>query len=217
VKVLILRPEPGAGETAARARALGLEPIVAPLFTVRPLAWSPPDPAGFDAILVTSANAARLAGDGMTPFLGLPCYAVGERTAEAARAAGFADVRIGPSDGAALLERVRGDGAEALLHLGGRDHVPLDGAVHLPVYAADPSGALPADAGEALALLHSPRAAARLAELAGARRGGMRIAAISAAAAAAAGPGWRSVAIAAAPRDQALLELAAKLCQTAAT
>jgi len=215
MKVLILRPEPGAGETAARARALGLEPIVAPLFTVRPLAWSPPDPAGFDAILLTSANAARLGGDGMTPFLGLPCYAVGERTGEAARGAGFADVRIGPSDGAALLDLVHGDGAKALLHLGGRDHVPLAGVVHLPVYAADPSGALPAGAEEALALLHSPRAAARLAELAGARRNGFRIAAISAAAAAAAGPGWRSVAIAAAPRDQALLELAAKLCQTA--
>jgi hypothetical protein len=29
-----------------------------------------------------------------------------------------------------------------------------------------------------------------------------------------AGAGWQSVAVAAAPRDQALLELAAKLCQT---
>ena len=45
MKVLILRPQPGADETAARARALGLEPLVAPLFTVRPLAWTPPDPA----------------------------------------------------------------------------------------------------------------------------------------------------------------------------
>jgi len=216
VKVLILRPEPGAGESAARARELGLEPIVAPLFTIRPLAWSPPDPAGFDAVLLTSANAARHGGGGMTPFLALPCYAVGERTAGAARAAGFADLRTGPSDGAALAQLARSEGAQALLHLGGRDHVALAGVRHVPVYAAEPAGALPPDAAQALALLHSPRAAARFAELAGARRSAFRIAAISAAAAAAAGPGWRSVAIAAAPRDQALLELAAKLCQTAA-
>jgi uroporphyrinogen-III synthase len=39
------------------------------------------------------------------------------------------------------------------------------------------------------------------------------LAAISAPVSAAAGGGWREVAIAAAPRDEALLELAAKLCQ----
>jgi len=215
VKVLILRPQPGADETAARARAIGLEPIVAPLFAIRALAWPPPDPAGFDAILLTSANAARLGGDGMTPFKTLPCYAVGERTAEAARAAGFADVRAGPSDGAALVATARKEGAEALLHLGGRDHVALDGAHHIAVYAADPAGALPPDAERAVVLLHSARAAERFAALAGDRRGAFRIAAISAEAAAAAGTGWRTVAIAEAPRDQALLELAAKLCQTA--
>jgi uroporphyrinogen-III synthase len=215
MKVLILRPEPGAGETASRARALGLEPIVAPLFTVRALAWTPPDPAQFDAILLTSANAARCGGDGMTPFFALPCYAVGERTAEDARAAGFADVRTGPADGAALVAMARGEGAEHLLHLGGSDHVALADVRHVAVYVAEPSGGLPRSAEQALALLHSPRAAARLAALAGTRRHAFRIAAISAAAAAAAGPGWRSVAIAEAPRDQALLELAAKLCQTA--
>ena len=62
--VLVLRPEPGAGETAARARALGLEPIVAPLFAVRPIAWAAPDPAAYDAVMLTSANAARHGGDG---------------------------------------------------------------------------------------------------------------------------------------------------------
>jgi uroporphyrinogen-III synthase len=214
MKVLILRPQPGADESAMRARALGLEPIVAPLFTLRALAWQPPDPARFDAVLLTSANAARLGGDGLTAFLALPCYAVGEHSAEAARAAGFADVRTGPSDGAALVALARSEGAEALLHLGGREHIALDRVSHVTVYAAEASGALPADAGDALVLFHSPRAAAAFAALAGRRRGAIRIAAISAQTAAAAGEGWRSVAIAAAPRDQALLELAAKLCQT---
>jgi uroporphyrinogen-III synthase len=217
MKVLILRPQPGADETAARARAIGLEPIVARLFTIRALPWSPPESSRFDAVLLTSANAARHGGGGMTPLLGLPCYAVGERTAEAARAAGFADIRTGPSDGAALVAKARKEGAEALLHLGGRDHVPLDRAHYIAVYAADAAGVLPPDAERAVVLLHSARAAARFAELAGQRRDAFRIAAISAEAAVAAGPGWRTMAIAASPRDQALLELAAKLCQTAAT
>lgn len=215
MKVLILRPEPGAGESAARARALGLEPIVAPLFTVRARAWTPPDPARFDAVLLTSANAPRHGGDGMAPFLALPCYAVGERTAEEARKAGFANVRVGSSDAAALLALAAREGATSLLHPCGQDHVEVDGVTSLPVYAAESSGTLPADIEQALALLHSPRAAARFAVLVGARRGAVRIAAISAETAAAAGDGWGSVAIAAVPRDQALLELAAQLCQTA--
>jgi uroporphyrinogen-III synthase len=45
-------------------------------------------------------------------------------------------------------------------------------------------------------------------------RGALRIAAISQAAADAAGLGWASVHVAEQPRDQALLELAARLCKT---
>lgn len=213
MKLLIVRPRPGADETAARARALGLEPIVAPLFELRPLAWTPPEPTRFDAILLTSAAAARLGGEGLEPFLGMPCYAVGARTAEAARRAGFADIRIGPSDGAALAEMARREGARAPLHLGGRDHLPLAGAEHVAVYAAEEAGALPPELSEAVVLLHSPRAAARFAALAG-DRAGFVLAAISGQAARAAGTGWKQVAIAAAPGDEALLELAAKLCQT---
>ena len=212
MKLLIVRPQPGAEESATRARALGLEPIVAPLFEIRPLAWTPPDPAGFDAILLTSANAARLGGAGLVFFLALPCYAVGERTADAARAAGFVEVRTGPSDGAALAAMAKRDGARSLLHLGGRDHRPLEGAAHVAVYASEETGTLPPEPGEAVVLLHSPRAAARFAALAG-DRGRFTLAAISAETAAAAGTGWRQVAVAAAPRDEALLELAAKLCQ----
>ena len=214
MKVLILRPQPGADETAARARAMGLEPVVGSLFALRPLAWSPPDPAGFDAVLLTSASAARFGGDGVGAFHTLPCYAVGEATAAAAREAGFADVRTGPSDGAAALAMARSDGARRILHLCGRDRIALDGVIQIPVYAAEPAGRLPAQVETMLALLHSPRAAARFATLVGDRRGAIRIAAISAQAARAAGWGWRSLDIAAAPRDQALLELARKLCHT---
>lgn len=212
MKLLIVRPQPGADESAARARFLGLEPVVAPLFAVRPLAWTPPDPARFDAILLTSANAARLGDDGLERFLSLPCYAVGPRTAAAARAAGFMDVRIGPSDGAALVAMAERDGVRSLLHLGGREHVPLEGVTHVPVYTADECGALPGDLADMVVLLHSPRAASRFASLVQ-DRGGIVVAAISAETAAAAGTGWKQVAVAPAPRDEALLELAASLCE----
>jgi uroporphyrinogen-III synthase len=221
--VLVLRPEPGASATAGRARRLGLDPIVAPLFAVRPLAWDPPDPSGFDGVLLTSAHAAREAGPQVAQFLHLPCHTVGEATAAAAGEAGFADVRTGTGDGAAALAAA---GEGRLLHLCGRDHLPLrragGGIERRIVYAADAVAELPAEARRALtsgalALIHSPRAGsvfAALVDRAGLSRSPTALAAISEAAAAPAGAGWRRVDIAARPRDEALLELAAQLCQT---
>jgi uroporphyrinogen-III synthase len=193
--------------------------VVAPLFTIARLDWNAPDPAEFDAILLTSANAARHGG---SAFTGLSCYAVGEATAAAARAAGYRNVRVGASDGAAAVAMMVADGVGHALHLCGRDHVPLavEGAIieRRTVYAAEPVPALTEAARGALAegavaLLHSPRAAALFADLVG-ERGGIRIAAISPAAAGAAGEGWAVRAVASAPRDEALLELAAELCKT---
>lgn len=224
--VLILRPQPAAGETAERAEALGLQPIMSPLFTISPCRWDPPDPSDFDAVMFTSANAPRLAGPALERFVSLPCYAVGPATEAQARLAGFSDIRIGPSDAEALLARATADGIRRLLHLCGREHMALDQAM-LPVtrvivYASDACDTLPAEAeaalaAGALALLHSPRAAGLFAALVGSSaldRGAIRLAAISGGAADAAGPGWRQCAIAPAPRDEALLELAAKLCKT---
>ena len=221
--VLILRPQPGADETAVRAQALGLTPIVAPLFTVRPLEWEAPDPAGFDAVMLTSANAARHGGDGMASFFGLPCYALGEASAAAAREAGFADIRNGPSDGMALLEMMAADGVRTAFHPCGQDRLALALAgvrlADVPVYAAEAVRRLPPEAEAALregavALVHSPRAAGLFARLYDGDRALVSLAAISDGAAAATGDGWRSVSVAPRPRDQALLELAAKLCQT---
>ena len=224
--IVILRPEPGAEATAKRARARGLSPVKAPLFAVGPLAWEPPDPAGFEAVILTSANAARHGGPGLAAFLSLPCYAVGEATAAAALEAGFADLRTGASDAAALAAMLEADGVRRAFHPCGRDHLALESPAEVErrvVYAAEPLAGLAAEAAEALergapALLHSPRAALRFAELAQEHaldRSSIALAAISAAAAASAGPGWQRVEIASEPRDEALLEVAAKLCQTA--
>lgn len=219
-KVLVLRPEPGASETAARAQAAGLEPVVAPLFEVRPLAWSAPEPAEFDAVLLTSANAARHGG--LEAFAHLPCYAVGEATAAAAETAGFSQVVGGPSDGAAALGLLAGAGLRRVFHPAGRDHVALEhegvSVERRAVYAADAASELrdaarAALAEGAVALIHSPRAGAvfgRLVDAAGLPRDSIAVAAISVAA----GEGWPRAAVAARPRDEALLELAAKLCQT---
>jgi uroporphyrinogen-III synthase len=216
--LLILRPQPGAGESAIRARALGLDPVVAPLFTIRALEWEPPEPAGFDALILTSANAVRCAGPALSRFAALPCWAVGEATAAAARTAGIADVRTGPSDGAALARSAAAAGVRRALHLHGRDHVPLPAPgltiEGRAVYASKAATALPEAArspAAAVALVHSPRAAALFAALVP-DRSRIALAAISRAAADAAGTGWAGIAVAREPRDEALLELAVKLC-----
>ncbi|MBC7987264.1 MAG: uroporphyrinogen-III synthase, partial [Sphingomonadaceae bacterium] len=85
--LLIVRPEPGASATAQRARTRGWEPLVAPLFAIAPLAWAPRDPAAFDALLLTSANAVSHGGKALGKYRELPVYAVGAATAAAARAA----------------------------------------------------------------------------------------------------------------------------------
>jgi len=221
-RVLILRPQPAASATAERARALGLDPVVAPLFEVAPLPWEAPDPRRYDAILLASANAPRLAGAGLAGLLALPAYAVGEATGEAARAAGFGQVRIGPGDGAAALALAEAEGARRILHLCGRDRIDLERAGvavdRIAVYAADAVPALPRAAADAIAkgavaLVHSPRAARRFGELVPERRA-IRLALISAAAAEAAGEGWAAKGVAARPRDEALLEVARRLCQS---
>lgn len=203
----MLRPEPGNAATAARIEALGLAAIRLPLFAVRPLAWTPPDAAPFDALLLTSAQAVRHAGAGLAQLAHLPVVAVGEATAGAARQAGLAVETVGQSDVAAA---VAASGRARLLHLAGREHVAA-GAGTIAVYAAE---ALPiADAtplAGAVALLHSARAARRLAEFV--QRDGIydiKVAAISAAVRAA-GPDV-SGEVAEHPTDAALVALAARL------
>src|SRR3546814_20848677 len=75
--LLFLRPEPGASMTAGRATALGLQPVCYPLFQVRPCGWDAPDPAEFDAIMLTSANALLHGGPQLDRFKHLPAFCGG--------------------------------------------------------------------------------------------------------------------------------------------
>ncbi|HVL78981.1 MAG TPA: uroporphyrinogen-III synthase [Sphingomicrobium sp.] len=218
-RLVVLRPEPAAGETVARARRIGIEAIAIPLFRVEPIAWQAPEPSRFDALLVTSASAIRHGGDSLRALRGLPVHAVGEATAEAARDAGF-DIA---STGDCGIERLLGsiDSNLRLLHLCGEHRRPADNArqeiVAVPVYRSATIAA-PADFKSvegAVVAVHSPRAGERLGELVeatGLNRSTIKIAAISEAAAAAAGAGWKQVEASEKPADASLLALAARLC-----
>ena len=211
-KVIVLRPEPGASATLARAAAAGIEAVAVPLFEIAPVDWAVPLESDYDALLLTSGNAARHGGPGLAALSGLPTYCVGEATAMVARAAGLNVVGIGPAGAAALIDQV--PTGLRLLHLAGVDHQAILGVTEIAVYdshAIDPPPALDALAG-GVAMVHSARAGQRLAELVG-ERGDIAIAAISQAAADACGGGWRRVEAIEAPTDGALLALASALCQ----
>jgi uroporphyrinogen-III synthase len=213
-RALVLRPEPGARATVERARERGLDVVVVPLFEIEPLAWDASDPRRFDGLLLTSANALWNSGEKLNALRALPVYAIGESTAEAARQAGFSIAATGNRDIERLLASIE-PGLE-LLHLCGEDRrIPStvrQQITPLTVYRAKPIEAPELGAAEgAVALIHSPRAGRRFAELMRDRRS-IAIAAISPAAADAAGGGWEAVEAAPQPNDDALLALAARLC-----
>ncbi|WP_210245164.1 uroporphyrinogen-III synthase, partial [Methylobacterium sp. WL9] len=81
MRIWVARPEPGAARTAERLRALGHEPLLAPVLFVVPSEG--PRPRGaFDGVLLTSAQGAGLlAAAGLASDV--PVFAVGRRTAEA--------------------------------------------------------------------------------------------------------------------------------------
>lgn len=216
--VAVLRPEPGGARTAARIEALGLVAVRIPLFVVRPLAWVPPDPARYDAVLMTSANAARHAGAGLAALAALPVVAVGAETAAEARAAGLTVALTGASDANAVIERARGAGFTRVLHLAGRDRAAdYHGVESIATYTSDPLDP-PVRSMDALrgavVMLHSIRAARRFAMLAEREaldRGDIRVAAISASVAAAAGHGWGMTRVSDAPDDATLALVAQDL------
>lgn len=218
----MLRPEPGATRTLAGAAALGLQARACPLFRIAPIDWTPPPAAGFDALLVTSAQAARIGGAGLEGYRGLPAYAVGAATAQALGAAGFPSVIAGAGDGGEIAARLATDGHRAVLHLAGADAAPFDpgplSITRIAIYAAMEAAGRAELAAllmpDTLLLVHSPRAGARLATLVDqAARAALHLVAISPAALAACGPGWASARAAPDPTDEAMLALAAMLCK----
>ncbi|MEO8175883.1 MAG: uroporphyrinogen-III synthase [Sphingomicrobium sp.] len=220
---MIVRPEPGATSTVERAKKLGLDACAMPLFVIEAFGWQAPDADAFDGLLLTSASAVHYGGEQIDPFRGLPVHAVGKATAQAARGAGFTVASVGNGGVEQLLRSIAPD--LRLLHLCGEHRIAFNAGqavTSVPVYRSSElpvPGDLRAVAGQ-VAAIHSPRAGRRFAQLAveaGIDRSTVRIAAISAAAAVAAGSGWDQVAVAATPDDRALLALAARLCDKPVT
>lgn len=124
MKILVLRPERAARRTAEALEALGHEAILAPVLTIEDLANPVPDGA-FDAVLATSANGLRKlrSRPEIARLVGLPLIAVGDRTAEAGREAGFATVHVAEGDGRALVAeaRARFPAPARFLHAAGAD------------------------------------------------------------------------------------------------
>src|ERR1700692_4055448 len=106
--VLVTRPHPDDETTAARLRARGFEVLTAPMLRFEPVAFRDDEDARYGAIIVTSANALR----GLEPHLAasrllkLPLFAVGERTAAAARGIGFENVIAADGDASRLRDLV---------------------------------------------------------------------------------------------------------------
>lgn len=213
MRILVVRPQPGADATAARLAALGHEAVVQPLLETRPLPWVVPT-ALPDAVILSSAAAVRHAGAQADALKAVSAHAVGEATARAARAAGWIDVSTGPGTMQALLD---GLAAGQYLHLAGVDVTavvvpPGLCLTRIAVYET-PLQPLPALPDIAAVLLHSPRTAGQFAaewDRLGGRRAALALFAISPATLAAAGGGWGSAVAAPKPNDVALLAMLPK-------
>lgn len=170
MRVWVARAESAAARTAERLRALGHDPLVAPVLTIACTDASAP--AGrFDGILLTSANGVEPLAQAGTG--GAPVFAVGRRTAERARSAGIGPVICAEGDASALAALVRRSlppGA-ALLHVAGEDRKPEPAAslcaagyvlAIWTAYAARPVEALPRTVSRALAQADGTRLDAAL-------------------------------------------------------
>lgn len=229
MKMLIIRPEPGATATAARVRAAGFEPVCLPFFRIASRKWQAPDPSAYDAVLITSANAIRHAGPSVEALQKLTFHAVGDRSAAAISAAGLQLGETGRSGIEALLGGLAERGGGRLLWLAGEDRtdvappagITLDTAT---VYASE---TVPQDEPSVATIggcrwvaLHSVRAAkafAAFVDAAGLARSRFLLAAFSPTIAQAAGTGWGGLATAAEPTDAALLSSAQALVRQSRT
>jgi len=129
--IIVTRPQPDNETTGASLRARGFDVLLAPMLRFEPVALLEDEDADYAAIIVTSANALR-AIEPQLPghrWLKLPLFTVGDRTAAAARRAGFSKIISAAGDSQDLRElilaKARGKkrefGRGPLLYLAGAD------------------------------------------------------------------------------------------------
>lgn len=197
-RILVTRSEPGASQTAERLKAAGYAPIVEPVFAIEAISTDLPD---FDALAFTSANGVR-EFTRLSSRRDVPAFCVGARTADEALYVGFGNVASADGDVEALsvLIEDRLLKSARILHVGNEEaRGNLTGRLRAAGFAADFVAifrAAPAPApGSVLrahlagkpefdaVLVHSPRAAAILADFANGSQAALNVAAISLAAA----------------------------------
>jgi len=184
MRILLTRPRAQAEPTARRLQAAGHDVVLAPVLEIVSVDGPQPSIGDVAAVLFTSVNGVQHGRDRLPHFDG-PAFCVGARTAEAARAAGFAQVASADGDAEALAALVRSrvdPSAGALLHPCGRQRKAvlrerLAAAGYrlreLPVYEACDMLRLPDEARRALeegdidlVLVYSERSARRFLSLA---------------------------------------------------
>jgi uroporphyrinogen-III synthase len=124
MRVAVTRPQADGERTAAALRARGHTVLVAPLLQVEPVAAD--FSGGWSGVIITSANApGAIAGHrARDKLIKLPLFAVGERSADAARDAGFTNVTSAGGDVRDLVRLIaarRVDAAAPMLYLAGED------------------------------------------------------------------------------------------------
>lgn len=125
MRLLITRPEPQGERTAAALRARGHDVVLAPLLRIEPITDADIGRRPWAAALITSANAVRFlpSHPRRVELLALRLLAVGQRTAEAAREAGFNQLQSADGDADDLVELVKRavPAPGPLLYLAGAD------------------------------------------------------------------------------------------------
>ncbi len=122
MNVLVTRAKADAAALAGELAARGHSAVIEPLFTIVAGPEAALDLSGVQAVALTSANGARALA-GRTARRDLPVFAVGDATAAAARAAGFAEVESAGGDVAllaALIVSRLDPGAGLVLHAAAR-------------------------------------------------------------------------------------------------
>ena len=124
VCVVVTRPLADSERTTAALRARGYMVLAAPLLRVEPVTTD--FSGGWGGIIITSANApGAIAGyPAREKLIKLPLFAVGQRSADAARQAGFLNVTSAGGDVRDLVRLIaarRTDAAAPLLYLAGEN------------------------------------------------------------------------------------------------
>jgi uroporphyrinogen-III synthase len=232
MRMLVTRPEPDAGETAARLEALGIETLVVPLLERAALHTALPAAHQLAALALTSANALRALEErgALKAFRSLPVFAVGEHTAAAASDAGFRRVTVAGGTLSHLAAEIEASGIRGPVFYPAARHQSGDLAAALKafgvetvvarVYEMRARATLPAETLAALgtdaigaALFYSRRTAETFVALAGtlapaARRSFGVLCLAEPVAAPLLAVGFSRVALADAPNEDAMMTLA---------